>query len=151
DMFPHQGFFRQGSCPANAELIEDAQLVNIPMRSFENFLLTNPKMCVKIFRVLGDVVIDLHQRLGEKVFCNGSDQVIRRLMRLAYKNGQELSPGVYRLAMQLTNAEWANMIGTSRETISRSLTKLRDSELMDVDQSGTYIIYLNAMEEFIKD
>src|SRR5699024_12539246 len=37
DMFPHQGFFRQGNYPANAEIMEDAQLVNIPILSFENF------------------------------------------------------------------------------------------------------------------
>src|SRR5699024_6993897 len=56
DMFPHQGFFRQGNYPANAEIMEDALLVNIPILSFENFLLTNPKICIKIFRVLGEVI-----------------------------------------------------------------------------------------------
>lgn len=151
DMFPHQGFFRQGNYPANAEIMEDALLVNIPILSFENFLLTNPKICIKIFRVLGEVIIDLQQRLGEKMFYNVYEQVIRMFMRLAIKNGHELEPGVYHLPMQLTNAEWAKMIGTSRETISRSLTKLRNSDLIDIDKSGTYIIYFNAMEEFIMD
>src|SRR5699024_8259042 len=115
DMFPHQGLFRQVSYPANAVIMEDAQLVYILLLSIENFLLTNPKICIKMFRVLGEVIIDLQQRLGEKMFYNVYEQVIRMFMRLAYKNGQELSPGVYRLPMQLTNAEWANMIGTSRE------------------------------------
>src|SRR5699024_193870 len=67
DMFPHQGFFRQGNYPANAEIMEEAQLVNIPILSFENFLLTHPKICIKFFRVLREIIIDLQHRLGEKM------------------------------------------------------------------------------------
>src|SRR5699024_11372541 len=68
DMFPHQGFFRQGNYPANAEIMEDAKLVNIPILSFENFLLTNSKIYIKIIRLLGEVIIDLQQILPHKIF-----------------------------------------------------------------------------------
>lgn len=147
DMFPHQGFFRQGNYPAHAEILADTLLVNIPILSFENLLLTNPNICIKIFRVLGDVIVDLQQRLGEKMFYNVYEQIIRMFMRLATKNGVEIEPGIYRLHIDLTNGELANIIGTSRETISRSLTRLRKSGLVDIDKSGTYIIYYNKMKK----
>src|SRR5690625_3597906 len=46
DMFPHQGFFRKGNYPAHAEVLENATLVNIPILSFENFLLTHPEISI---------------------------------------------------------------------------------------------------------
>lgn len=48
DMFPHQGFFRQDSCPAHAEVLEDAVLIYIPIQSFENFLITYPEISVNV-------------------------------------------------------------------------------------------------------
>src|SRR5699024_11934760 len=39
DMFPHQGFFRQGNYLANAEIMVDALVVYITIISIENFFL----------------------------------------------------------------------------------------------------------------
>ena len=134
DMFPHQGFFRKGNYPAHAEILEEARLVNIPILSFENFLLTHPEICIKMFRVLGGIIVDLQQRLEEKILYNVYDQVILLLMRLARKNGKEINEGTYKLTVQLTNSELANMIGSSRETISRSLTKLKKENMIETDK-----------------
>src|SRR5699024_2793598 len=49
DMFPHQGFFRKDNYPAHAEVIEDANLIYIPISQFENFLITHPEICIKLF------------------------------------------------------------------------------------------------------
>src|SRR5699024_12693384 len=62
DMFPHQGFFRQDNYPAHAEVTEDTVLIYIPITAFENFLITHPEICMKLFRVLGDIIVDLQNR-----------------------------------------------------------------------------------------
>ena len=51
-MFPHQGFFRKGNYPAHAQAVEKSQLIYIPIHSFEEFLMKNPQVCIKIFRIL---------------------------------------------------------------------------------------------------
>lgn len=90
DMFPHQGFFRKGNYPAHAEIMEEAILVNIPILSFENFLLTNPAICIKMFEVLGGIIIDLQNRLEEKILYNVYDQIVLLLLRLARDNGDRV-------------------------------------------------------------
>src|SRR5699024_3405984 len=149
DMFPHQGFFRKGNYPAHAEVLEDATLVNIPILSFENFLLTHPEICIKMFKVLGGIIVDLHQRLEEKILYNVNEQIILMIMRLARKNGVEIEEDVYRLSIHLTNGELATIIGTSRETMSRSLTKLKKAGFIDTDQSGHLIIHYRELEETV--
>src|SRR5690554_1135308 len=90
DMFPHQGFFRKDSYPANAQAMEDAVLIYIPIQSFEQFLIRNPEICIKIFRILGDQIMELHQRLEEKILYNTYDQILLLLLRLTKKHGKKL-------------------------------------------------------------
>ncbi|WP_205599233.1 Crp/Fnr family transcriptional regulator [Oceanobacillus halotolerans] len=147
DMFPHQGFFRQDSCPAHAEVIEDAILIYIPIHSFENFLITHPEICVKLFRVLGDKIVDLQGRLEEQILHNTYEQIIMLLIRLAKHYGKETDDYRTKLTTQFTNRELANMIGSSRETVSRTLTQLKKQSLMTTDKSGYIILSVEDLEE----
>ncbi|SHG22908.1 Crp/Fnr family transcriptional regulator [Ornithinibacillus halophilus] len=140
DMFPHQGFFRQDDCPAHAEVVEDAILIYIPIHMFENFLITHPEICVKLFRVLGDIIVDLQGRLEEKILLNTYEQIIKLLLRLTKNYGKELEDGTIRITTQFTNRELANMIGSSRETVSRTLTQLKKKDLISTDENGYFII-----------
>ncbi|MEC5423623.1 Crp/Fnr family transcriptional regulator [Virgibacillus sp. C22-A2] len=147
DMFPHQGFFRQDDCPAHAEVHEDAVLIYIPISSFENFLITHPETCVKLFRVLGDKIVDLQSRLEEKILLNTYDQIIMLLSRLAKSYGKELSDGQIRITTQFTNRELANMIGSSRETVSRTLTQLKKKNLISTTKDGYILVEPEALED----
>lgn len=140
DMFPHQGFFRKGNYPAHAEVLEDAMLVNIPILSFENFLLTHPEISIKMFKVLSDIIMDLQKRLKEKMMYTMYDQILLLLLRLAKRNGEMVDEDVSRITIQLTNSQLANMIGTSRETVSRTLTQLRKEAIVSTDSDGYLLV-----------
>ncbi|TMN23097.1 Crp/Fnr family transcriptional regulator [Lentibacillus cibarius] len=147
DMFPHQGFFRQDDCPAHAEVLEDAILIYIPITSFENFLITHPESSIKLFRVLGDIIVDLQGRLEEKILHNTYEQIIMLLLRLAKSYGKETKDGQVKLTTQFTNRELANMIGSSRETVSRTLTQLKKQKLLSSDNNGAIVLDTEALED----
>ncbi len=147
DMFPHQGFFRQDDCPAHSEVLEDAILIYIPIKTFENFLITHPEICVKLFRVLGDKIMDLQNRLEEKILHNTYEQIIMLLLRLAKDYGKETKDEMIKINTHFTNRELANMIGSSRETVSRTLTQLKKQSLITTDKSGSFILDTDALEE----
>ncbi|GAA0593062.1 Crp/Fnr family transcriptional regulator [Virgibacillus siamensis] len=147
DMFPHQGFFRQDDYPAHAEVIEDAILIYIPIKAFENFLINHPEICVKLFRVLGDIIMDLHNRLEEKILHNTYEQIIMLLLRLAKDYGKETNDNLMKIKTHFTNRDLANMIGSSRETVSRTLTQLKKQQLIATDKSGAYVLNTEALED----
>ncbi|OZU87990.1 Crp/Fnr family transcriptional regulator [Virgibacillus indicus] len=147
DMFPHQGFFRQDDYPAHSEVLEDAVLIYIPIHLFENFLITHPEICVKLFKVLGDIIVDLQRRLEEKILHNTYEQIIMLLLRLAKNYGKETSESRVRITTQFTNRELANMIGSSRETVSRTLTQLKKKNLVQADKSGFILLDTDGLEE----
>ena len=147
DMFPHQGFFRQDDYPAHAEALEKTVLIYIPIHLFENFLITHPEICVKLFKVLGDIIVDLQRRLEEKILHNTYEQIIMLLLRLSRNYGKETSEGQVRITTQFTNRELANMIGSSRETVSRTLTQLRKKNLLQADNRGYVLLDIDGLEE----
>src|SRR5690625_4183283 len=87
DMFPHQGFFRQDNYPAHAETLKDSVLITIGIAEFENFLIAHPEICIKLFRILGDIIVDLQNRLQEVILHNTYEQIVMLLLRLAKSHG----------------------------------------------------------------
>lgn len=140
EMFPHVGFFRKGEYPAFAEVIEPSTLVVVPISQFENVLIENPELCIKVFKVLGEKIVDLQNRLEEQILNNTYEQIIKLLIRLGQKHGIEREDGSILLHAEFSNKDLANMIGTTRETISRTLTKMKKDELIEVDEKGNMII-----------
>ncbi|MBV7508003.1 Crp/Fnr family transcriptional regulator [Bacillus sp. sid0103] len=146
EMFPHAGFFRKGNFPAHAEVMEDANLIIIPIDKFEEILLSYPELCIKLFKVLGEKIVDLQGRLEAQVLHNTFEQIILLLIRLCQTNG-EMVDGRYRLTTQFTNRELANMIGTSRETVSRTINQVKKKNFVTLNEDGFYLIDREALQQ----
>ncbi|MFO1444655.1 Crp/Fnr family transcriptional regulator [Bacillus sp. Bva_UNVM-123] len=149
EMFPHVGFFRKGGYPAFSEVLENSTLIVVPIDHFEKVLIDNPELCIKVFKVLGEKIIDLQDRLEEKILNNTYEQIIKLLVRLARSHGQKLNDETYLLKAEFTNKDLANMIGTTRETVSRTLTKLKKDKLIEADKAGNFIINPDKLFEEI--
>ncbi|MCH6268188.1 MULTISPECIES: Crp/Fnr family transcriptional regulator [Neobacillus] len=149
EMFPHVGFFRKGDYPAYAEVLEPSTLIAVPISKFENVLIENPELCIKVFKVLGEKIVDLQNRLEEQILNNTYEQIVKLLIRLAQKHGKEQEDGTILLKSEFTNKDLANMIGTTRETISRTLTKMKKDELIEVDEEGDMILDIEILMEEI--
>lgn len=147
DMFPHQGFFRHSKYPANAEVIEDAQLITMNITDFEQFILIYPTVSEKIYRMLGELISDLQNRLEAKILFTAHEQIIMQLMRLTKIHGQPISDAEYKIMINFTNQELANIIGTSRETVSRTLTLLRKDQLIRNDVDNLYIVNYQGLKQ----
>jgi CRP/FNR family transcriptional regulator, cyclic AMP receptor protein len=150
EMFPHVGFFRKGDYPAYAEVLEPSTLIAIPISKFENVLIENPELCIKVFRVLGEKIVDLQDRLEEQILNNTYEQIIKLLIRLGQKHGKELNDGRILLKAEFTNKDMANMIGTTRETISRTLTRMKKEELIEVGPDGDMLLDIETLMEEIQ-
>ncbi|PLR99703.1 Crp/Fnr family transcriptional regulator [Bacillus sp. T33-2] len=140
EMFPHVGFFRKGGYPAFAEVLDASTLVVVPISQFEKVLIENPDLSIKVFKVLGEKIVDLQERLEAQILNNTYEQIIKLLIRLTNMHGEKLADGSFRLRAEFTNKDLASMIGTTRETVSRTLTKMKKDELIGTDENGDMIL-----------
>ncbi|AUM65153.1 Crp/Fnr family transcriptional regulator [Brevibacillus laterosporus] len=148
EMFPHAGFFKKGTFPANAEILELAELIVIPIVDFENVLLQYPRLCITLFKTLEEKIVDLQNRLEEKILHDTYEQIIMLLLRLCKSNGIQIQDK-YKITTQFTNRELASMIGTSRETINRTINRLKRKKLIDIDENGFFILTPERLQEEI--
>ncbi|MFB6466063.1 Crp/Fnr family transcriptional regulator [Cytobacillus sp. Hz8] len=145
-MFPHAGFFRNGNYPAFAEIMDDTHLLMIPIQKFEEILISHPELCIKLFKVLGGKIIELQSRLEEQILHNTYEQIIMLLLRLCKTNGEKIGD-IYRITTSFTNRELANMIGTSRETVSRTLNGLKKKKYLMTDEDGFFLINVKDLHQ----
>lgn len=145
EMFPHVGFFRKGGYPAFAEVLEPSILAVVPISHFERVLVENPELSIKVFKVLGEKIVDLQERLEAQVLNNTYEQIIKLLIRLANLYGEKQEDETVLLKAEFTNKDLANMIGTTRETVSRTLTKMKKEEIIETDDDGNMIIDMDVL------
>ena len=110
-------------------------------------MIENPELCIKVFKVLGEKIVDLQDRLESQILNNTYQQIIKLLIRLGKEHGKELNDGRVLLKAEFTNRDLANMIGTTRETVSRTLTKLKKEQHIETDSENDIIFDPSILEE----
>jgi CRP/FNR family transcriptional regulator len=146
EMFPYTGFSRKGNHNTHAKVLEDAHLISIPIKNFEEILTFFPKLCMKIFKVLGERISDFERRLEAQLHHDTYEQIILLLIRLCQSNGEEAEKG-YILKTKFTNHDLAKMIGTSRETVSRTLNQLKKKNYVFINEDGFYFIDRDSLKQ----
>lgn len=109
-------------------------------------MISYPELCIKLFKVLGEKIVDLQGRLEAQVLHNTYEQIILLLLRLCKSNGEKIGDQ-YKLTTQFTNRELANMIGTSRESVSRTINLVKKKALVTLDDDGVYLINREALKQ----
>lgn len=148
DMFPHTGLFNRDTYPATAETLVDSVLLAIPVQSFERLLWDKPGISIKVMQVLSDKVKELQEALQQITGQDVRDRAISFLLKLAENNGV-FRQGRVHIEVPITNQEFANAIGTTRETINRIITQLRKAGLLETNRNGFVIADYEAFKGMI--
>ncbi len=129
DTFAEVPLFDGGSYPANADALTDVTLAVIPREQVLRTMREHPELAVGTVKVMAErlrhfnaLVEDLSLR-----------RVVSRVARLLVSEQPQ----------NLTQAQMAAMIGTSREMVNRSLHSLEDDRVIHLHDDGT-ISLLNA-------
>lgn len=132
--------FDGGPYPATAETLTDVTVWIINRESFINLLLAHPQIALKIIRVLGKRLRQAHGFVAELALKNVPQRLASLLLKLASEYGQENESGIV-IDLPLTRQELAELIGVSRETVIRELSKFSRAGVLSLD--GKKIILLD--------
>lgn len=147
DMFPHTGFFDQHPYPATAEAIIDTQLLAIPVQLFEQLMMNNPSIAIKMMRVMGGKIRELQEKLQVLTGQDVKQRALSFLLMMADQHG-EVKDDKITINLPMTHQEFANSVGTTRETINRLLNQLEKEGILEVERNRIVIINLRTLKEF---
>lgn len=123
-----------------AEAVENALLAEVDKGDFERILATSAPLAIAVARAVITRRHDLENKLEALVFRDVSAKLAEQLIKLADEYGVDDVRGKL-VAMKITHQELANLIGSTRETISLTLAQFKKRGLLDMN--GRAVILLD--------
>ncbi|WP_416149674.1 Crp/Fnr family transcriptional regulator [Salipaludibacillus sp. HK11] len=130
EIFPHTGFFHRSPYPGTATAKKNVSVLTIPIEGFESFIREKPEIAFKIIQVMNEKIVYLQRKLNEVLSLN-----VESRLRSTFSYLNEVQGNV----IQLTHQELGNIIGASRETVSRQLKKWEREGFVEVKKDRVVI------------
>jgi CRP-like cAMP-binding protein len=115
-----------------AEAIENAMVTEIERTDFEGLLKAHPTLGYQMTKILAIRRRELENKLETLVFRDVTSKLAELLLSLADEYGVEDSRGTL-VALKITHQELANLIGSTRETVSLTLSQFKKKKLICTD------------------
>jgi CRP-like cAMP-binding protein len=128
--------------PRSAHVIamEDSTLLVLRREDFQGILKQSPGIALALLRELSRRLRRVDEKVGSLVLLDVNGRVAQLLLELADEEGGE------RITRKLTHHTIAQMIGSSRETVSRTMRELVDKGLIEVSRKDIVIRDRGALE-----
>src|SRR6266699_2621085 len=137
--------FDGGNYPASVAAVDDATLLFVSKKDFQELCLTHPQVALKVLRVVGARLRRLVGIIEELSFTTVRHRLAAFLVRLAKREGTR-TPTVITITLPDNNQEIASQIGTVRELVSRNLSRLQAEGLINIEGRKVTIRDLGAIE-----
>ena len=129
--------------PRSAHVIamEDSTLVVLRREDFESLLTQSPAIAVALLKEMSRRLRRADEKVGSLVLLDVHGRVARLLLDMADEEGGE------RITRRLTHHTIAQMIGSSRETVSRTMRDLVDKGHIAVSRKDIVIRDRAALDQ----
>lgn len=124
--------FDGGNYPAAASALEDAEVLFISRKDFQNFCREHPDVGLKVIAVVGSRLRRLVGIIEELSFTTVRQRLIALILRLAQADGTPSKEGI-RVELTKSHQDLAAELGTVRELVSRNLSRLQAEGFLDVE------------------
>ena len=128
DFFGELSLLDDAPRSASVITVEDTQVLHLSHQYFNEFIKNHPEVCSLIFKALTTRIREMDNTICDLT----SLDVYGRLVQVLYKEAHETLDGSIKTE-RLTHQDLAEMVGSSREMISRILKELRTGEYISVD------------------
>lgn len=117
--------------PATARMIKDGEVYFLNSSDLEAELMGSPELAVEMIRYMSEQLHDMTSLLRDIALLDVYTKTIRTLERLAEKFGANHCNKMF-IELPITVQDFASLVGTSRESISRVFSKLKKDGVIDI-------------------
>ena len=143
DFFGEMSLLDGKTEPATVSAMEDAKIISVSGSDFHKYLMHNEKVLLQIINVLCARLRQVWQT--QSLSSSKADSRIRMgIYQLAQKHGVQDAQGMI-IDLKITHQELAEMVGTSRETVTRVIAQLREKGIIEVEHRRMTLIDPEAL------
>jgi CRP/FNR family transcriptional regulator, cyclic AMP receptor protein len=140
DVFAEACLFSRTSelYPATATMLLDGRLFFLEKKELEKGLQDYPELSLQMISYMSDSLRDMTSTLRDVVLLDVYAKTVKTLERLGTKF--KASNARWDIEIPLTIQEFATVVGTSRESVSRVFSKLKKQEVIEMKSRKIIIL-----------
>ncbi len=137
--FGEAAVFAGAMFPANSAAMEKTDVFYIPRAAFERLIKENPSLSLNLLAILSKRLMIFARMIGDLSLKEVPGRLATYLLITSAKRG-----GADSITLDLTKTQLASLLGTIPETLSRILSRMQRSGIIEV--KGSRIEIKNRME-----
>jgi CRP/FNR family transcriptional regulator len=130
---------------AYAEAMTDAVVRVLPAAELERATADHPQVALNLLRSLSERLRTTEDQLESLAFRGVPARLASQLLQLMDRYGRVTHTGI-RIDERFTHVQLAEMIGTSRETLTKVMNELREAGLIDVRDRLVWVLDADGLE-----
>lgn len=115
---------------ANVIVAEDSTLFQLTQKQFHQLITTYPDILKKVMKELCTRLRRADEKIGGLAFLDAYGRTISVVLQLAHERGIKTKNGGIEISYAPTHQELSNMVGVSRETITRIIKVLKANKTL---------------------
>ncbi|MBS1773177.1 MAG: response regulator [Bacteroidetes bacterium] len=136
DFFGYMAMLEGTNYKETAETLEDTELAIIPQEDFEQLINNNKEVMQKFIRLLANNVTDMEQQLLKLAYNSLRKKVADALLIIQSK----YSGGKNGFKIDISRENLANIAGTAKESVIRTLSDFKDERLISIEHGDITIL-----------
>lgn len=137
DFFGFLSLLQDEQYSHSAAVLEDAEIYMIPKEDFFSLIYKNAEVARKFIEILSNNLIENEQQLMRLAYGSVRKRVAEALVKLSdtYKKESD-----QRFSMNVSREDLANLVGTAKETVIRTLSDFKEDKYIEVSGSTITIL-----------
>ena len=131
---------------ATVRAIERCELLVLDRRDFLAFLKRSPDVAVRMLTVLAERVLRVSEFVEDVQFLNLPVRLAKKLVLFADRYGRDAANGAVKIDLKLSQEEWGDLVGTTRESVNKQMRAWADENLIRIDGGYVTLLQPEAIE-----
>lgn len=144
-IFGEMALLGQGMHSSFAQAMTPCMLCLMSRDHVQRLLFGDPRIAMRIAEALGARLVSVENRLFDFAFRRVPERLARLLLQLAQPHRALLS-FTQRMEVRYTHEELADMIGTTRETVTKLLNEMRSRGLVELQRGRITLLDMNGLQ-----
>ncbi len=137
-IFAEVVLFDSGPYPATAEAAEDSRVGLLHNRDMEALILSRNELALDMLKIMSRRLRAAQLTIRDLALHDADRRLARLLLKLADRHGRQTARGL-KLDTWITRQEMASIIGTTRETVARILSRYQKEGLLLLHKGNIYL------------
>jgi CRP-like cAMP-binding protein len=131
---------------ATVRAIDRCELLVLDRRDFLAFVKRSPDVAVRMLTMLVERLARVSEFVEDVQFLNLPVRLAKKLVLFSERYGRDETGGAVKIDLKLSQEEWGDLVGTTRESVNKQMRAWSDEGLIRIDAGYITLLRPEAIE-----